>query len=123
MKKIITILIITLVFSSLGFLIIKNIKVRKTINLIKSSYSDYVMATDKKTIYIKKENKYNQIGYIYPNTIVPLTKKDITSKDDIYYQINGSNYYIDYHNLKAVEKINDNNKNDIFYFHDFLKLS
>lgn len=121
MKKIITILIIILVFSSLGFLIIKNLQVRKTINLIKSSYSDYVIVTDKKALYTKNENNYYQIGYIYSNTILPLVKKDVTSKDDVYYQIRDSDYYIDYHNLKVAEEVNDNDKFNSYVVSNIIK--
>lgn len=89
-------------------------KNRSLINTIKNSYSEYAKVTQNKKIYIKLADKYQEVGNIYPDTIIPLLKKDVLSKDDIYYQIKGTNYYIDYTNLK---KINNNN-ND--YLNNYL---
>lgn len=122
MKKTIKILITIVLIILIIAIIVKcyknynnSSKNRSLINTIKNSYSEYAKVTQNKKIYIKLVDKYQEVGNIYPDTIIPLLKKDVLSKDDIYYQIKGTNYYIDYTNL---EKINNNNNND--YLNNYL---
>lgn len=100
-KVFLVILIVGLVICGTGALIIyhkykEKEENERIISEIKDSYSSFVITTQRKDIYIKRDNDYQKIGDINQNTILPLMEKEIVDKNDIYYQIDGTDYYIDY---------------------------
>lgn len=113
MKKRKKVLLICLIISVIivavvsGFVIYNKVKEKqeaeRLITKIKNSYAPYVSATKDKKIYSLKDNKYNEIGTISKDAVVPLIKKDVKSTADIYYKIKDSEYYIDYKSLKEVK--------------------
>lgn len=101
---IIGIIVVTLLLLLGGFIIYNKIieekENNKIISEIKNSYSKNVITTKNKNIYIKKNNEYKKIGTINKNTVIPLVEKKVLNKDDIYYQIKDTEYYIDYNDIK-----------------------
>ena len=124
-KKILIVIIMFLVLLFSGVLIgirIKNYHDEKiVINNIKSSYSPYVITTKKKNIYIKENNKYKKIGNINKNTVLSLIEKDVKNKEDIYYQIKDTDYYIDYKNIKEQENYVEDISLDNYLVTKFIK--
>ena len=119
MKKkmiIITIILLVLIVSII-FITLKVIdynREKELLNNIKNSYSDIVSISLDKKIYIKDKDNYKEIGMIYKGTTIPLTEKEVTSTNDIYYQITGTNYYIDYQNIKKVNNYIENTTLDSY---------
>jgi len=104
-KKILIIIVILLalvmcIISILSFIRYKDKK--ELLKDIKNSYSDIVSVTSNKKIYVYEEDTYKEIGIIYNDTIIPLVEKEISDTEDIYYQIENTNYYIDYKDIKKV---------------------
>lgn len=101
---IIGIIVVTIFIIISGFIIynkiLENKENNRITNEIKNSYSENVITTKSKNIYIKKNNEYKKIGKISKDTIIPLVEKEIIDKDDVYYQINDTEYYINYKNIK-----------------------
>lgn len=79
---------------------------------IKNSYAPMVQLEKEKDLYTLKEETYQKIGTVSKGAIVPLVKKEIKSTEDIYYQIQDTNYYIDYQNLKQIDTILKDNPLD-----------
>lgn len=75
---------------------------KRIISEITNSYSKYVNVEEVKKLYRKRGNTYQEVGTIYPNTIVSLVEKEVLNKEDIYYQIENSEYYLDYQNIRKV---------------------
>lgn len=85
----------------------------RIIKEIADSYSEFVEIKKDKKLYKKEEDTYKEIGTIYKNTKVSLQKKKIIDKNDIYYKIKDSDYYIDYYDLgKTDDKWLDYSLND-----------
>lgn len=82
----------------------KNIK-----NEITSKYSQYVETTSKTTIYELKENEYIEIGTLGEKVNIELEDMDITYQTQ-YFNIKGTNYYIEYQNVLPSEKKEVNNR-------------
>ena len=128
MKKIIVLilLIISVVLISIGSRIMylnyqEDKKNKQIITDIINSYSDYVKITNKKSVYIKNNDDYKEIGYLYKDTEVALVNKNVTSKDDIYYQIKGTDYYIDYLNMEKINNITIDNSFDNYLIGNTIK--
>lgn len=128
MKKIIALilLIISVVLITIGFRIMylnyqEDKKNKQIITDIINSYSDYVKITNKKSVYIKNNDDYKEIGYLYKDTEVALVNKNVTSKDDIYYQIKGTDYYIDYLNMEKINNITFDNSFDNYLIGNTIK--
>lgn len=85
---------------------------QKIISEIENSYAEFVIATDSKILYQKVDNNYIKSGEIYPNTVLPLEEKAVTGKEDIYYQIKNTNYYIDYQNIKKADSYQEDHSFD-----------
>lgn len=114
-KKIIIILSIILIIGITTICIIKYNKYKenqKIINEIKNSYSEIIMTNKDKDIFIKDKDNYKKIGKVYKDTIISLKEKEIKDKNDIYYQIKDTNYYIDYKNIKEETSFKENNSLD-----------
>lgn len=101
--------LLIIVFSISGFVVYEKIvehwETDKLINEIRNSYSEYVTVLKDKTLYSLVDDKYVSVGTIYKDSVVSLVKKEIADKDDIYYQIKDSNYYIDYKDIKKTDKV------------------
>ncbi len=81
---------------------------------IQNSYAPIVSSTKLKKIYIHKDNTYQKIGTLEKGVVFPLVKKEIQSTKDVYYQIAGTNYYVDYQNLKEVKNYQPNTELDSY---------
>lgn len=78
----------------------KNREKEKTLLEIKNSYAPIVRIEKDKKIYTQRNNIYQEIGTLSKGMTVSLVKKEVDNIEDIYYQIQDTNYYIDYRDLK-----------------------
>lgn len=103
-KRIVLGVLIVLIIGGISFYIFsriqKNKEKEKLLLEIKNSYAPIVKIEKNKKIYTQSNNTYQEIGTLSKGTTVPLVKKEVDNIEDIYYQIQDTNYYIDYRNLK-----------------------
>lgn len=109
-KKIVLVIVGIIIIFAIGILgyymnqeIQKKNENNRLISEIKNSYSEFVTSIEAKKVYKKTEENYQEIGTIYPNIVLSLEEKEVTSKEDIYYHIKDTEYYIDYQAIKSVE--------------------
>ncbi len=79
----------------------------KILSEIKNSFSEEVRTSSKKKIYQKKQNGYQEVGFVETGIFLPLEKTKINTFEDIYFKIKDLNYYIDYKNLEKISHIED----------------
>lgn len=96
---------------------------KRIISEIMNSYSKYVNVEEVKKLYRQKGNTYQEVGTIYPNTIVSLVEKEVLNKEDIYYQIENSEYYLDYQNISKVESFQEDTSLDHYLVTKKIKAS
>jgi len=105
---IIFVILLVLIIGICSFIFYQKEKERQEMNRliseIKNSYSQYVTPIKDKKLYTINDNNYQEIGTISKDIVIELVEKDIKDTSDIYYQIKNSNYYIDYKNIKEIEK-------------------
>ena len=101
MKKKIIIPILVLVLVLLTIIItfyLKNLNITKE---IKKSYNEYVTTNKEANLYNKEKNI---IGTINENTYLELENTKIKSKNDIYFKIKNSDYYVFYKDINKTEQ-------------------
>ena len=108
--KILLIIAIVLIILSIILILYKNYTEKEKIKDIKKHYNQTVK-TIKKTNLYNKNNKV--IGKITKNFELNLEKATIKSKEDEYFKIKDTNYYIYYKDIKKIKKIDieTSNKN------------
>ena len=101
-KKIILIISIIMLFILIIFAAsyIKNKNIIKKIN---ESYNEYVITNKESALYIL-ENNYNIIGTIKENVYLELEQPNIKTKNDKYFKIKNTDYYINYKDIEKAEK-------------------
>lgn len=73
---------------------------KRKVSEIKKSFSKEIVTKEKKKIYQKKENQYVEVGFVEKNIFLPLEENKIQTSQDIYFKIQGLDYYIDYLNIE-----------------------
>lgn len=63
---------------------------------IRKSFSKEIVTTAKKKIYKKEKDQYIEVGFIEKDIFLPLEISDVKTSSDIYFKIQGLDYYIDY---------------------------
>ena len=104
MKKKIIIPILVLVLVLLTIIItfyLKNLNITKE---IKKSYNEYVTTNKEANLYNKEKNI---IGTINENTYLELENTKIKSKNDIYFKIKNSDYYVFYKDINKTEQTSE----------------
>ena len=112
MKNKIVCIVVLVVSFTLPFFIIsfakdnihkpKNAKITKMKDVVKK-YSKYVVVTKETELYKKEDNKYNMVGKINKDVKLVLSDNKVNSKDK-YYQIDGSEYYIFFKDVKSIDE-------------------
>ncbi len=114
----ITSILIVLVLIGIGLIIYHQLETtKKEQNLlleIKNSYAEVVTLMKDKEVYIYQDGNYQPIGSLQKGTIIPLKNKETKGIEDIYYQIENSNYYIDYQDIKGIENYQRNQEYDSY---------
>ncbi|MBR2248648.1 MAG: polysaccharide deacetylase family protein [Bacilli bacterium] len=115
MKKKTKVLIIFIIIIGIlvSFFVIKKIQNNKILlsnknrlKEIKSHYNNYVKVIKETNLY---NNKYKKIGTISKNKKLILKKQKIT-KDTKYFNIDNTNYYVSYKDVKKTKKFNIDNR-------------
>lgn len=101
MKKKIIIPLITIVLVLLTILITFYVKNLNTIKEIKKSYNEYVTTNKEANLYNEEKNI---IGTLSENTYLELENTKIKSKNDTYFKIKNSDYYVYYKDINKVEQ-------------------
>ena len=91
MKKKIIIPLITIVLVLLTILITFYVKNLNTIKEIKKSYNEYVTTNKEANLYNEEKNI---IGTLSENTYLELENTKIKSKNDTYFKIKNSDYFV-----------------------------
>lgn len=106
----------------LGFILVNNNKKEKELqdyqnklDMIRNSYNKYVNVTNA-NIYILEKDKYVNKGVIN-NIDIELDDIDITNYQEEYFKLNNVDYYVNYQDIKKIDKIDTNTryKNYIVY--------
>lgn len=63
---------------------------------IKSHYGNFVRVLKNSKLYIKKDDKFEEIGAVHDDVVVPLEDVDIQKETDTKFLIHRTNYYVDY---------------------------
>lgn len=85
---------------------------KKMIQTIKNHYSNYVEVKKDTTLYDKNEKK---VGTVKKGFFLELQKKEINKKEDTYFSIKNSDFYIYYDDVKKTkEKEHEKNKYLVF---------
>ena len=101
MKKRIIISLLILILLATTIITTYEIKKINTIKEIKNKYNNFVI-TNKKTKILNIEKK--EIGTINENTYIELEEKNNFSKNDKYFKIKDTEYYIYYDDIDKTEK-------------------
>ena len=101
MKKKIKLIVIALILILLTVLTTFYVKSLNTIKDIKKSFNEFVTTNKETKLY--NESK-NTIGTISENTYVELESTKIKSKNDTYFKIKNSDYYIYYKDINKAEQ-------------------
>ncbi len=75
---------------------------------IKKAFSKEVLTTSKKKLYKKENNQYIEVGFIEKDIFLPLEVSSIKTSSDIYFKIQGFDYYIDYLDIERTSHIVNN---------------
>ena len=75
----------------------------KKLNEIKSHYSEIVKVNKKTSLYELKNDKYEEVGSIYPEAIINLDDINI-NLDTKYFKIKDKDYYLSYESLEKEDK-------------------
>lgn len=96
-KKVVLILVVVLIILGvlLGMFFLSSSN-RKAINKIKDSYHNVVITTDEKDVFIYKDGSYQKKGIVGKDVVLSLMKPNIKNRNDKYFKIENSDYYIDY---------------------------
>ena len=97
---------------------------------IKNNYNTTVLVVKDTNIHKKTDNQYIKDGTIYKDSIIDLEEIDVLTKDNEYFNIVGTDYYINYlditphkrvdygnyyDNYVSINKINTNDNIDLYY--------
>ena len=97
---------------------------------IKNNYNTTVLVVKDTNIYKKTDNQYIKDGTIYKDSIIDLEEIDVLTKDNEYFNIVGTDYYINYlditphkrvdygdyyDNYVSISKINTKDDIDLYY--------
>lgn len=97
---------------------------------IKNNYNTTVLVVKDTNIYKKIDNQYIKDGTIYKDSIIDLEEIDVLTKDNEYFNIVGTDYYINYlditphkrvdygdyyDNYVSISKINTKDDIDLYY--------
>ncbi len=103
---ILTIAIISTVFILQENKRIKQLEEEQLVEVIKNSYSKYVVVNAPSTLFIKDENDlYHSKGTAYEGYEFELAEFTVNNSTDRYFPIANSDYYIDYKYLTSIEKL------------------
>lgn len=91
----------------------KKKKELEMVSKIRKSFSEGIKTKERKKIYQKKKDEYQEAGFVEKETFLPLEKTEINSSSDIYFKIKDLDYYIDYENLEKVSHTEDNSLNHL----------
>lgn len=111
MKKKIIIPLITIVLVLLTILITFYVKNLNTIKEIKKSYNEYVTTNKEANLYNEEKNI---IGTLSENTYLELENTKIKSKNDTYFKIKNSDYYVFYKDINKVEQKQNQEQKDYY---------
>ena len=117
-KKSLLLLLIPLIVVGgvIGFVVINNQnkqkrleEERKLLEEIKSHYGEYVKVTEKTSLLVKKDDKYEEEMIVYPDVILELDELE-PNVDTKYFKLKNNDYYIDYHNIEKDSKEDSDNR-------------
>ena len=111
MKKKIIIPLITIVLVLLTILITFYVKNLNTIKEIKKSYNEYVTTNKEANLYNEEKNI---IGTLSENTYLELENTKIKSKNNTYFKIKNSDYYVFYKDINKVEQKQNQEQKDYY---------
>lgn len=100
MKKKIFIILLVIALFGLTFVLTFYFKQFKTINSIKNSYNKYIIANKDTVLY---DSSHSAIGSIVEGTYFELEDSNIKSKNDSYFKIVDSDYYLYYGDVNKTD--------------------
>lgn len=71
---------------------------------IKKNYNTTVVINNDTSLYKKDNNKFIEIGVIYKDSVIDLEKIEALTKEDEYFKVSNSSYYIHYKDVSPNKK-------------------
>ncbi len=109
--------VVLIIILGLCYFIYQKNQEKKMIQTIKNHYSDYVEIKKDTILYDKSKKK---VGTVKKGFFLELQKEEINKKEDIYFKVKNSDFYIHYDDVKKTKE-KEPEKNEYLVFNENVK--